>query len=1216
MQEFSAPQHLVEVYSISSYSSHPSSKPKPSESFLTQKNKIKLLLYLIFFVCIFSLVFFVFYFVFFAPKVSKLDSIYVAQPFVENSDFHSFTLPNRLKVVVMNPNNGARSAYVALTVGVGSESDPPEFIGFTHLIEHLLFTGSKKFPEDNYIEKVVNKYHGENNGVTKAFTTSYYYRIDQDGLDEFSEVLVDAVNQPLFAVDTIRKEMNNVNSEISMRMTYNKNLAYYKLIKTIGNKKSKMFSDGFANIDPASIDYEALQRQILDFHEKYYSANIMTLAVITSRDPAEVRKIVTEKFGILPDKGVKRPLFNETAAYNPPFAPEVMGSVHYLKAFNPPGKFSMVFTLPSGRANTRFFPLEYFSILLNHFAENSIKQQLIKENLVSNFYDEIALQDYRDALYIVSFELTAQGQKRISAIMNRFFDFISFAKSLPKKRETYLMLAKIAKFGFMFNVGSKFTSTTSALGDYFSRVLDFSETIQDFPAEKILTLSNIQYEYRDEEFHRVLDRISPSNAVFIIESDQFKVTQKVRKFGSKSARNLQLRSENSELEKRVRSLETLSSQLQELDQKIETLDLKAGPQSGRARKLLVEQAGKLSESAFQTTFLDTYFDKSIETVELPFALNFDNGRRYFSQNIPPYLLKELGARSRSGRSFDVLEPFSTAYLDEYPIITECPCPMSLSADSSSPDGQTNKIQTKKLFELVFGDKQSEESRELGIQELRNYKMCLMADVLQDDQFTEANILLDTPTMVVHHKLYRKTFQPKYIISIEIEMEYLIDSVVKAEFQAKVENMFAVEIFCVYVQKHMELKINQEFMKGNTFGCRLSNYHLVFEFSGISTDLIHFALKVLEYMSSLKNSDNYQLNLIHNLKERVINRYSEFETMTSIKLATYYLNLLTDKLFIDYSTSDKFIHLRDKINSVGAATMASVVNEIGKHTRLNILFVGNVEEIKAISYSSRIKDLIISKFQTRGLKTESFATYRQYIMKNLIFRIPPQKHFVVRATNIDPAETNNVYLSYFQIEGTDRMTKVYALIMIHFLRSKVFDVLRNKLNLGYVAHAGLKANYHNLGMMVLVQGESFRPHDIEGDVDDTLASFLKEIKGMKKSDFDSILRKTVRQLEYFPSDLDAVSDKLFMDMEEVLTDGKPESYISIYRKMTKEGLYEFIDGFMRKNFRRLTIELFANQVTPEEKDYRQIPDFNLNRKPYTLTDIETLVAKKFSQKANL
>ena len=48
-------------------------------------------------------------------------------------------------------------------------------------------------------------------------------------------MLADALAKPLFKKELLEKEINNVNSEISMRMTYNKGLAYYKMIKYLGN---------------------------------------------------------------------------------------------------------------------------------------------------------------------------------------------------------------------------------------------------------------------------------------------------------------------------------------------------------------------------------------------------------------------------------------------------------------------------------------------------------------------------------------------------------------------------------------------------------------------------------------------------------------------------------------------------------------------------------------------------------------------------------------------------------------------------------------------------------------------------------------------------------------------------------------------------------------------------------------------------------------------
>ena len=54
------------------------------------------------------------------------------------------------------------------------------------------------------------------------------FRIDDQGLEEFIPAFADAIKEPLFTVENIKKEINKVNSKILMRMTYNKNLSYYK----------------------------------------------------------------------------------------------------------------------------------------------------------------------------------------------------------------------------------------------------------------------------------------------------------------------------------------------------------------------------------------------------------------------------------------------------------------------------------------------------------------------------------------------------------------------------------------------------------------------------------------------------------------------------------------------------------------------------------------------------------------------------------------------------------------------------------------------------------------------------------------------------------------------------------------------------------------------------------------------------------------------------
>ena len=109
----------------------------------------------------------------------------------------------------------------------------------------MLFTGSKKYPEADLINKIVHQFNGEENGQTSDFDTSYYYSLDTPGLNQLIDVLLDAVINPLFDLDQLIKEMKNVNSEISMRMVSNDKINYFKLLKELSLPLNNLFNDGF-----------------------------------------------------------------------------------------------------------------------------------------------------------------------------------------------------------------------------------------------------------------------------------------------------------------------------------------------------------------------------------------------------------------------------------------------------------------------------------------------------------------------------------------------------------------------------------------------------------------------------------------------------------------------------------------------------------------------------------------------------------------------------------------------------------------------------------------------------------------------------------------------------------------------------------------------------------------------------------------------------------
>ena len=985
------------------------------------------------------------------------EGVFVAQPFTEANEFKSFTLSNGLKVLLVQPNEGLKHSYVSLTVGVGSESDPEDFIGFTHLIEHLLFTGSVKFPEDNYIEKIVNKYHGENNGVTKAFTTSYYYSLEAEGFEEFSEVLVDAVRQPLFASDTILKEINNVNSEISMRMTFNKNLGYYKLIKAIGNKECKMFSDGFANIDPETVDIEKLRKRILAFHDKYYSSNIMTLTVISEEHPDELRRIIEREFIVIPNKEIERPLYNDKKNYAPPFDDETKNKIFYMKGFSEPTTLSMVFTVNSEKNSSKFHPMLFFSTFFNYESEMSLKQTLIKEDYITGMDDEIVLSDYVTALYIVSFDLTAYGKKNMSKIITKFLQFVEFVKGLKNKKDTFDSLAKISKYSFFFNLQNSSLDFGQIENNPFDRALLFSEILQDHTPDEVFTLDSILKNFDEESFNEFLNKLNMMNSIFMVESPDFNVVNKEKPEEAKE--------ENTEETK----AQMIAKLIEEMKKKQNTRLLE-----GTEELYSSSQNFDLTIS----TFYDTFFDNSIKTMDLDQQFDFDGGRPYTSRSLPVKALQWLTSKKESADvNYDVIENLNTDYMDSYSMITTCKPPLNLRKNSSSANGNMiiskkidfdfvadnelfRPIDTKRIFDVYF-QPTTQDNRMYKLQLLRDltvFKYCLVRDFYHDDRIKEANVVYESESTDVYHKLYRKTLQPKYITILEIESEFTNNEVVHSPYDNKINTLFKLEMFCLYLTKHIELKFHKEYMKGNEFGCRVSNYNIVFEFEGISQELNQFVDLIIEYLGSFKDDDIYDEQIITNLKRRIINKYTDFDSKTSLKASMYYLGLAVDKLFIDYSSEDKLDNLNKKINLISKTDLADVMKEVSDNNKITLIYVGNVSNMDSFAYSKKIGKSLgfnYGKF-AKDIQLENF---RKYMMEKLVIKLNYNDHYMVRLPNINPEETNNVYLSYFNVGILPKKEKILAMVMIHYFKNKIFDRMRNQLNLGYVAHAGLRMFYH-------------------------------------------------------------------------------------------------------------------------------------------------------------
>ena len=68
-------------------------------------------------------------------------------------------------------------AGASINVFAGSLNEPEELPGLAHFLEHMLFMGTEKYPEENAFMDYLNSNGEETNAWTADYSTNYHFEI-------------------------------------------------------------------------------------------------------------------------------------------------------------------------------------------------------------------------------------------------------------------------------------------------------------------------------------------------------------------------------------------------------------------------------------------------------------------------------------------------------------------------------------------------------------------------------------------------------------------------------------------------------------------------------------------------------------------------------------------------------------------------------------------------------------------------------------------------------------------------------------------------------------------------------------------------------------------------------------------------------------------------------------------------------------------------------
>eukprot|EP01037_Dinobryon_pediforme_P017333 gene17333-17524_t len=202
------------------------------------------------------------------------------------------TLPNGLKVIVV-PNDMAPIVNVGVLYMVGTADDPPNLVGISHFLEHMMFKGTNTVPTSEF-KKTILTYGGSTNASTSFDYTLYNTEIAKEHLELILKFEADRMVNLAFTEAEVKSEKDVVWEERRMRFDNHPfGQAYEVLLRAL----SWYHPYGVPPIGyPAHIQnysYEAVRNH----YNTWYAPNNAVLIVAGKTTLAEVMKLAEKHFG-------------------------------------------------------------------------------------------------------------------------------------------------------------------------------------------------------------------------------------------------------------------------------------------------------------------------------------------------------------------------------------------------------------------------------------------------------------------------------------------------------------------------------------------------------------------------------------------------------------------------------------------------------------------------------------------------------------------------------------------------------------------------------------------------------------------------------------------------------------------------------------------------------------------------------------------------------
>lgn len=399
-------------------------------------------------------------------------------------------LGNGLEVLLISDAKADQSA-ACVSVGSGSWTDPLEYPGMAHFCEHMLFMGTKKYPNDNEFFSCISDYAGMTNAFTAPNRTVYMFSAQTDGfaalLDRFAHFFID----PLFNPGNIARELHAVDQEFAKNLE-NDGWREYMVFKETGNPNhpNRLFSTGNSQT-LGKIPQSALKK----WHSENYGADRMHLVVYSPLPLETLKKNVVEFFSEVPRS------LNQSLDYSEPLSSQQQqGHITFVKPIQNKQTLTLSWELSPELSVDPTKSADIVAFALRRGQKYSLYEKLKEEQLIdtmSTRVDDLGGKQHR--FFQITLELTRQGIEQMDTTIFRCFEAIAGLRETGVPSYLFQEKNAMAKLNYQYQGRQDPFDYISKLGDSLAE-----EDLSTFPRNSILSA-----QYNPEKIALAISTLTP-----------------------------------------------------------------------------------------------------------------------------------------------------------------------------------------------------------------------------------------------------------------------------------------------------------------------------------------------------------------------------------------------------------------------------------------------------------------------------------------------------------------------------------------------------------------------------------------------------------------------------------------------------------------------------------------------------------------------------------